>query len=371
MTDEILYMALELSANKWRVGCGVDGNDRVRQWALDAGDLAGLSRVILRAKQKLGLSSDAPVRSVYEAGRDGFWLHRWLQEQGIDNRVIDAGSVEVSTARKRRKTDRLDTRLLLRKLKAFWGGDRRAFSVVRVPPAQIEAMRRLGRERDRLVGEQSGHKSRIRSLLAMHGHVKVSLDQDFPTRLHELRCWDGSPLPGPVIAEIEREWARLQQVLEQLKQVESEQRHLASEAEDVPALVLVRELAQIKSIGWTSAWTLSLEMLGWRSFDNRKQVGALAGLTPTPSLSGTIEREQGIDKGGIGRMRVLAIELSWRWLRWQPNSELSQWFQQRYGGGSKRQRRIGIVALARRLLIQLWRYAEHGELPKDIVLQTS
>lgn len=364
---EVMYMALELSGSKWRVAFATPTSERTPQWSIAAGDLAALERTIERARSKLGVSADAAVRSVYEAGRDGFWLHRWLEAQGITNRVIDAGSIEVSTARKRRKTDRLDARLLLRKLMAFWGGDRRVFSVVEVPPQEVEAVRRLERERERLVEEATGHGNRIRSLLALEGHPHVAVDRHLRERLGELRRWDGTALPGCLVAEIERELERLEQVCEQRRAVEAEQRRRV-EASDDEVMQVVRALERLKGVGPSSAWILSLEMLGWRRFANRKQVAALAGLAPTPYASGASAREQGIDKHGNRRVRAVMIELAWRWLRWQPDSELSRWFAQRYGGASRRQRRIGIVALARRLLVALWRYVARGELGPDVVL---
>lgn len=367
---EVLYMALELSGTKWRLALATPMSARARHWTIDAGDLAGVVQVIERAKAKFEVSADAVVRSVYEAGRDGFWLHRWLQAHGIDNRVIDAASVETSHARKRAKTDRLDAGLLLRKLIAFWGGDRRVFSVVRVPPEEVEALRRLERERERLVDEQTGHKSRIRSLLAMEGHVHVTLDKHLPERLYELRRWDGSPLPAPLVAEIEREWARLEQVAQQLRALEAEQQRWVQQGQG-PVFEVMRELTRLKGVGSTSAWILALEMLGWREFANRKQVAALAGLTPTPHASGASDQDRGIDKHGNRRVRALMIQLAWRWLYWQPASALSRWFQQRYGAASKRQRRIGIVALARRLLVQLWRYVARGELGRDVALSAA
>lgn len=365
---EVLYMALELSASKWRVAFGAPDVQRTRQVVVEAGDLAGLSRAITRAKDKLGLAADAPVSSLYEAGRDGFWLHRWLEAQGIDSRVIDPGSLETNRARKRCKTDRLDAALLLRKLRAYLGGDRRVLSVVRVPPVEIEALRRLERERERLVKEQTAHKSRIRSLLATEGLGRLVLARDFVAQLQRLRRWDGSALSPMLRGELEREWRRLEQVRAQLSAVEAEQRERVRDA-STPALRVIRELQRLKGIGSTSAWILGAEMLAWRSFANRRQVAGFAGLTPTPYDSGASHREQGIAKDGSRRVRAEAIELAWRWLRWQPDSELSRWFQSRYGQGGKRQRRIGIVALARRLLIQLWRYVDRGELPPGIVLK--
>lgn len=364
---EVMYMALELSASKWRVAFATPTSERTPQWSIAAGDLAALVRTIERARAKLGVGAGAVLRSVYEAGRDGFWLHRWLEAQGITNRVIDAASLEVATARKRRKTDRLDARLLLRKLIAFWGGDRRVFSVVEVPPEEVEALRRLERERQRLVEEATGHSNRIRSLLALEGHTGVGVDRRLRERLAELRRWDGTALPSCLVAEIERELERLEQVRAQRRAVEAEQRRRV-EASDAEVMQVVRALERLKGVGPSSAWILSLEMLGWRRFANRKQVAALAGLAPTPYASGASEREHGIDKHGNRRVRAVMVELAWRWLRWQPGSALSRWFWARYGHGSRRQRRIGIVALARRLLVALWRYVARGELGPDVVL---
>lgn len=363
---DVLYMALELSNAKWRLAFGAGG--RERQVVVDAGDLAGLSEQIGRAKAKLGLAPEATVKSVYEAGRDGFWLHRWLQAQGIESRVIDAGSLERRPGKRHRKTDRLDARVLVRKLRQFEAGDRGVFSVVRVPPAAIEDLRRLERERARLVKERGAHRSRMKALLNLHGIKQVRLTEGFPSRLATYRQWDGSLLPGHLVAELKREWARLEQVEAQLAELEAEQRAQVQEA-DVAPMALAWELMQLKGIGLKSALVLVLELFGWREFANRRELAGCVGLVPTPYDSGTLRRELGIGKQGSARVRAVLIELAWRWLRWQPDSDLSRWYRERFGGGGKRARRIGIVALARKLLILLWRYLRDGVLPPAVKLK--
>jgi len=363
---DVLYMALELSNAKWRLAFGAGG--RERQVVVDAGDLSGLTAAIDRAQAKLGVGSEAKVISVYEAGRDGFWLHRWLEAQGIDSRVIDAGSLERRPGKRHRKTDRLDARVLLRKLRQYEAGDRGVFSVVRVPPAEIEDLRRLERERARLVKERGAHRSRMKALLNLHGIKPVKLTGDVPGRLAGMRQWDGSPLPGHLVAELAREWARLEQVEAQLAAVEAEQRAQVQEAEVAP-MALVWELMRLKSLGLKSALTLVLELFGWREFANRRELAGCVGLVPTPYDSGLQRRELGIGKQGNALVRAVLIELAWRWLRWQPDSELSRWYHRRFGSGGKRQRRIGIVALARKLLIVLWRYLRDGVLPPDVRLK--
>lgn len=363
---DVLYMALGLANAKWRLAFGAGG--RERQVVVDAGDLSGVSAAIERAKAKLGLGAEAKVKSVYEAGRDGFWLHRWLEAQGVASRVIDAGSLERRPGKRHRKTDRLDARGLLRKLRQFESGDRGVFSVVRVPPAAIEDLRRLERERERLVKERGAHRSRIKSLLNLHGVKGVKLGGDFPARLASMRQWDGAPLPRHLVAELEREWARLEQVAAQLGELEAEQREQVRQA-DVAPMALVWELMQLKGIGMKSALALVLELFGWREFANRRELAGCVGLVPTPYDSGTLRRELGIGKQGNARVRALLIELAWRWLRWQPDSDLSRWYHERFGGGGKRARRIGIVALARKLLILLWRYLRDGVLPPAVQLK--
>jgi len=366
VSADVLYMALELSGSKWRVAFGADG--RARQVTVAAGDLSGLLEQIERAKQKLGVDAGARVRSCYEAGRDGFWLHRALCAQGIENLVVDAASIEVSRRARRVKTDRVDAQKLLAQLERYCRGERRALRVVRVPSVQAEDARRIHRERERLLKERGMHGSRIRALLIAQG-VELELKGDFAERLRAVRLWDEHALGAGLRAELEREWQRLEQVQKQLKALEAEQR---AEFEQVAQSSegLMQRLSLLQGIGMRSAWVLTRELFGWRQFANRRELAGCVGLTPTPYNSGGSEREQGISKAGNRRVRALLIELSWLWLRYQPDSALSAWYRQRFGGGGARARRIGIVALARRLLIALWRYLEQGLIPEGARLKS-
>jgi transposase len=362
-TKTVLYMAMELSNERWRLAFG-DGTHE-RQVVIAARDVAALGEQIAQAKAKWELSSDSPVVSCYEAGRDGFWLHRQLTELGIDNRVVDAASIEVSRRARRAKTDRLDARALLAKLLRYEGGERSVWRVVRVPDPQWEDRRQLEREREQLLGEQTRHRNRLTSKLVAQG-IGIRIDKDFVHRLEEVRLFDGSALPVHLKAGLIREFERLQAVQAQLRAVEHEIGELIAGAEELQA---VRSLMLLSGVGRVGAWVLVMEILGWREMANRRQLASLAGLVPSPYNSGGMVRDQGISKAGNRRVRALMIQLAWLWLRYQPGSKHSRWFQERFGGGSKRQRRIGIVALARRLLIDLWRFVESGVVPEGARLK--
>jgi transposase len=365
----VLYMALELSAKKWVVLFS-DGTRRCRQVVVSAGDRLALLAQIGLAKTKLGLPADVPVVSCYEAGRDGFWLHRWLASVGVDNRVVDPASIEVPQRAKRVKTDRVDVQKLLQLLLRWHGGESQAWHEVRVPSVAQEDERHLQRERDRLKKEHTGASNRIASLLVTQG-IELPLNKHFMRALDQVRCWDGTPLPAQLRGELERQWERYELAGRHMAVLLAQQRQRLSKAaaEDTMAQQM-KQLMRLCSVGVQSAWTLSAEVFAWREIKNRWQIGALAGLTPTPYASGQSEREQGISKAGIARVRTAMIELSWLWLRHQGDSALSRWFQRRFGStGSKRSRRIGIVALARRLLVALWRYLHSGVIPDGAVLK--
>lgn len=365
VSDAVLYMALELSGSKWGVAFGASGG--VRQVTVAARDLPGLLGQIERAKQKLGLGDGAGVRSCYEAGRDGFWLHRALCARGIENVVVDAASIEVSRRARRVKTDRVDAQKLRGQLMRYWAGECQALRVVHVPSAQAEDARRMHRERERLLKERGMHRSRIQALLIGQG-LELELKRDFAEHLSRLRLWDDSALGAGLQAELVREWQRLEQVQRQLKALETE-RGAEFERAAAPEGVM-RRLNLLQGIGVHSAWVLGRELFEWRRFANRRELAGCVGLTPTPYSSGGSEREQGISKAGNRRVRALLIELSWLWLRYQPGSALSAWYRQRFGAGGTRARRIGIVALARRLLIALWRYLEEGLIPEGARLRS-
>jgi len=361
----ILYMALELSNKKWKIG--FSNGQKMRQITIEAGDLEALSRQITLAKEKLNLDQACSVRSCYEAGRDGFWIHRHLTGQGIDNAVIDSASIEVNRRQRRAKTDSVDVQSLMRLLIRYWGGEKQVMSVVRVPSVEDEDRRRLHRERERLLKERGAHSARIKSLLIAHG-IRLELNARFLSQLEGLKSASDYALGEDLKAELQREYQRYQLTAAQVKELEKQQQQRAEQTSS-EAMQQVNQLRQLKGVGWQSSWLLTMEFFAWRHFKNRREVGACAGLTPTPYSSGDSEREQGISKAGNRRVRSLMVELSWLWLRYQAGSQLSQWYQKRYAAGGKRMRRIGIVAMARKLLIALWRYLGEGLIPEGAVLK--
>jgi transposase len=356
-----LYMALELSEKNWKLSLG-DGVRSPGRYTVAAGDTAMLLECIAKAKARCALAPEARVRSCYEAGRDGFWLHRWLIAQGIDNIVVDSASIEVNRRARRVKTDRLDAEKLLSMLLRYHADEPRVWSVVRAPTPEQEDARRAHRELGRLVRERTAHVNRIRGLLVLH-NLRVKY---VGGRLWQ-RWWTdhAQELAPRVRAEIERESARLLLVKKQMDTIEAEQRQAVAAGTEPQ----VAGLAQLRGIGVGSGWVLAKELFGWRGFRNRREVAGCLGLTPSPYDSGESETEQGISKAGNRRVRTLMVELAWSWLRYQPQSELSQWFNRRFAAGGKRLRRIGIVALARRLAIALWRYLEHGLIPDGAQLK--
>lgn len=362
-----LYMALELSKKLWKLAFS-DG-EKKRVVTIKAKNLLELQEAITKAKAKFGLPMEARVVSCYEAGRDGFWLHRFLVSTGIENQVVDSSSIEVNRRARRAKTDGIDAGKLLGLLRRYWGGERDVYSVVRVPSESQEDARRLHRELERLKKERGQHITRIRSLLTLHG-IEVSYvgGSDWADQVSGFRQWDGSPLPGELKAELLREGERLTLVRQQISALEAEQRRRERESDD-PMIRKIVQLQQLGAIGQVSAWVFIMELFGWRKFNNRRELASLVGLTPMPYNSGDSTVEQGISKAGSRRVRALLIEISWLWLRYQPDSELSQWFNRRFAAGGKRMRRIGIVALARKLLIALWRYLETGEIPAGATLK--
>ena len=362
-----LYLAFELSESKWQLGFTIGLGQRPRLRSIDARDLEALQLEVRLAKQRFGLPESAPVLSCYEAGRDGFWLHRFLLSIGAENVVVDSASIEVNRRAKRAKTDRLDVGKLLTMLFRYHFGEKKVWSVVHVPSVEAEDKRHLHRELATLKVDRTRHINRIKGLLVGQG-VRLPVGRNFSEGVEGTRLWDGSPLPSGLRARVEREYASLQFVQQQIKELEAERRELLRTSND-PDVEKVRQLLRLRGIGENSAWLYVMEFFGWRSFRNRREVGALAGLTPTPYQSGDESREQGISKAGNRPIRGMAIEIAWGWLRHQPQSALSRWFQERFGEGSKRMRKIGIVAVARKLLIALWRYLEYGEIPAGAQLK--
>jgi len=364
-----LYMAFELSQTKWLLGFTIGFGQRPRLRTIAARDLAAVQQEIQSARHRFGLPDDAQVVSCYEAGRDGFWLHRYLLSVGIANLVVDSASIEVNRRAKQAKTDRLDLGKLLTMLMRYHAGEKKVWSVVHVPSPAVEDNRHLHRELADLKAQRTQHSNRIKGYLANQG-ICLAVRDDFPERLQRVRLWNGDPLLTSLQARLLREYQRFQLAQEQIKALETE-RQEAIRHSSQPEVEQVRQLLRLRGIGINSAWLFVMEFFAWRAFRNRREVGALAGLTPLPHQSGEDARELGISKVGNRHIRAMAIEIAWIWLRFQPDSELSRWYQRRFGKGSKRLHKIGIVALARKLLIELWRYLETGRIPPGAVLKLS
>jgi transposase len=367
--DLTLHVALDLGNATWKLAFTVGLAQPARIRTIAARDLRQLAEEIALAKTRFGLPPEAPVVSCYEAGRDGFWVHRALAGLGVTNHVIDSASIEGNRRGRQAKSDRLDASALLAKLVRFAQGERDVWRAVHVPSVVDEDRRHMHRELFVLTGEHTRQVNRIKGLLALHGVAPLAA-RGLPRMLPEVRAWNNEPLPPAGRARLEREWARLTFVRRELRQLLAERRVLLqAAAADDPVVRIVRQLLVLRGIGEVSAWLYAAEVFAWRRFRNRREVGALAGLCPTRRRSGDLEQEHGISKAGNPHIRALAVELAWSWLRRQPQSALSQWYRRRFASGGSRMRRIGIVALARKLLIALWRYLETGVLPNGALLK--
>lgn len=364
-TSSALYMALELGATRWLLAFGVGVATPGRRRGIAGGDCEALRREIAAAKRRFGLVETTPVRSCYEAGRDGFWIHRLLEAEGVDNVVVDSSSIEVNRRQRRAKTDRLDAEKLLRMLIRHWGGER-SWKVVQVPTRATEDARHAERALSTLVQERTRQRSRIHALLALHG-VRQPIRQTFGDRLALVTDWAGQPLPAGVVTRLALAWRQLVQVETELRTARQAQR-AAVRAAATPAAVRAARLQRLKGIKVGSALMLAKEVFA-RDLTNRRQVGALSGLVAVPYQSGDAARDQGISRAGLRAVRRVIVELAWVWVKWQPDSALTQWFERRFAAGGPRARRIGIVALARKLLIALWRYSEQGIVPAGAVLR--
>jgi transposase len=367
-----IFVTIELSQKTWLVTLHSPDRDRISRHKVEGGDHAGLLALIesIRARAALKLGASPKVVSCYEAGYDGFWLHRLLMAAGITNYVFDPSSIAVDQRARRAKTDRIDGELLLRTLMAHLRGEPRVVRIVRVPSVEQEDARRASRERDRLVKEQTGHTNRIKALLRLLGMaVGYPRRRDWLNWLARQRDWQGQPVSPHLLAEVAREHARLMLVREQLAALEQAQ---AAQASAVPAAMAERrdQLQRLKALGPAFSTTLTNEVL-YKDFRNRRQVGAYCGLAPSPWQSGGIDRDQGISKAGNPRARCAAIELAWLWLRHQPDSKLTQEYRRRTLNASKRIKRVAIVALARKLIVALWRYLTTGLVPEGAMLKTA
>jgi transposase len=362
-----LFVAFELSEKTWKLGFTTGHGQQPRERTVTARQQARVLDEIAQAKRRLGLPETAPVVSCYEAGREGFWLHRFLQAHGITNHVVDSSAIEVNRRRRRAKSDGLDVRKLLHMLMRYHHGERQVWQVVQVPAVAAEDQRHLHRDLETLKRERARTTTRIKGLLSSQG-LRVTRLSRLPEQLDALRLWDGSPIPPGLRRRVLRVYAHHTFLSQQIAELEVERRAVLQTSTDA-SLEKVRQLMLLKGIGLNGSWLLVMEFFGWRAFTNRREVGGLAGFTPTPYQSGASTREQGITKSGNRHVRWMTTELAWSWLRFQPDSALSRWFRERFGSGGKRLRRIGIVAVARKLLIALWRFLETGVLPEGAVLK--
>jgi transposase len=309
------------------------------------------------------------VISCYEAGRDGFWLDRALRANGIENLVVDSSSIEVPRRARRRKTDRIDLVKLMALLLRWADGERKAWSVVRVPSPEAEDVRQLSRAIERLKAERGRHRTRIQALLATQGIRLVCIGgAQWPKRVAALRTWDGRPLGCWLQSDLVLEGARLAQVEAQLKALK-EQRDALVATSNAPAAVKARRLAALGAIAAESSFVFATELFGWRTFANRRELAGAVGLTGTPWRTGDTVRDQGLSKAGNRRMRTMLVEIAWCWLRYQPDSALARWWRARFANAGGRTRKVAIVALARKLLVALWRYLEDGLVPEGAILK--
>jgi len=368
-----IFVSLELSRKTWLITSLSPGaGEKMSKHAVEAGDVAGLLGRFAQLKEKARARTgkEFPIITIQEAGLDGFWIHRVLQSEGIESWVVDAASILTSRRRRRAKTDRIDGETLVRTLLAYARGEPRVCSMVIAPTPEEEDRRRICRERKTLTAERVEHVNRIKGLLFAQGVGDYEpLPRNRRARLDELKTGDGRPLPANLKAQISRELDRLEIILAQVKTVEAERDallELMGEQVSTPATMV----AQLRGIGPEFAAVLWSEGL-FRHFDNRKQLAAYAGLAPTPWQSGSVNHEQGVSKSGNPRLRTTMVQVAWLWLRHQPDSALSLWFQERVQRNGGRLKKSTIVAMARKLLVALWRYATSGVIIEGAVLKAA
>ena len=367
-----IFVSLELSRSIWLITSLSPGSgEKMSKHSVRAGDVAGLLARFSELKQKASARTrkSFPIVVIQEAGLDGFWLHRALEQEGVESHVVDPASIATSRRRRRAKTDRIDGEALLRALLAFKRGEPRVCAMVKAPTPEEEDRRRLGRERKVLIAERVKHVNRVKGLLFSQGVSGYEpLRRDRRQRLDELTTGDGRSLPMHLKTQISRELDRLELLLAQIKLAEAERDGLLAEGQAAAPESPARMLLEFKGIGAESAATLWLEAL-FRHFDNRRQLASYAGLAPTPWQSGSVDREQGVSKAGNPRLRAILIELAWLWLRHQPQSALALWFKERVKRNGGRMKKTTIVALARKLLVALWKYVTAGIVIEGAVMK--
>jgi transposase len=368
-TEPVIYLALELSRSTWLVALRRPGTEKTVLHRLNGGDTTGLLAFIAeqrtRAEARLGAAVE--VISCFEAGRDGFWLHRLLLANGVASHIVEPTSILVSRRARRAKTDRLDAEGLLRVLTAFHRGDRQVCSVLRVPSPEEEDAKRPHREREHLVQERVRIENRIESLLFTQGIRERPSLRTWERDLAALQTADGRALPPNLRAELDRLRHRLVLTRELIREIEAEQAERAAAAPE-EAGQKATALARVRGIGEIFAAVLTREVF-YRRFDNRRQLGSYVGVAPMPHQSGAMDRDRRISRAGNPRARKALVQLAWLWLRYQPGSALAGWFRDRVGGLAGRTRRIAIVAMARKLLVALWRYVETGVVPEGAELK--
>lgn len=359
----ILYLAFELALDHWKLAFATEQGEKIRIRTISARDLQALEREVGLARTTFNLPELSPVVSCYEAGRDGFWLHRHLESENFTNYVVDPASVETSRRGKKVKTDRIDVRKHLTMLIRFDTGEPAVWNVCHVPSVEDEDARHLHRELANRLAERTCHINRIKSFLITQGIRLQAIPKDFLERLEFMHLHDGSPLPAGLVDRLIHEYESWELADRQVKRLEQRQKK-AIRSEESPSMDQVRQLMTLCTVGRQTAWISVREFFGWRTFKNRRQVGALAGYAPVPHQSGQEDRNWGISKAGNRSIRSLYVELAWRWIRLQPESEITHWFNERFAKGNSRVRKIGIVAVARKLLIAMWHFLEHGVVPE-------
>jgi transposase len=371
-SEETVYIAIELSLSSWLVAARVPGVEKPRLHRLEGGDVAALLKTIadLRSKASTKLGRTVDVACCFEAGRDGFWLHRLLTANGIAAYVLEPTSILVNRRARRAKTDRLDAEGMLRVLATWVAGDRQVCSMVRVPTPDEEDAKRPHREREHLVQDRLRIENRIEALLFTQGIRGRPSLRSWERDVAALRTGDGRALAPLLLTELDRLRRRLVLVLELIRELETDRAHALEEAPAADTMVgKITALQRIRGIGENSAAVLAREVF-YRSFGNRRQLASYVGITPMPYQSGGMDRDRSISRAGNPRARTTMIQLAWLWLRYQPDSALATWFRERVGTLQGRTRRIAIVAMARKLLIALWRYVEAGAVPDGIALRT-
>lgn len=360
-----LLVAMEMSLKTWRLVMVPEGGTRKRVRPVEAGNYLEVGQAVAEARERFKLPVNTPLVFCYEAGRDGFYPYRRLTGAGHEVWVIDSASIEVSRRQKQAKSDGIDGDKLAELMQRKARGEHNALRIVRVPPPEAEDERLLPREREVLLQDLGRLRNQAESILFTQGY------REAPKTAAGLKAWVAgrNELTPHLRQRLEREAERLALLETQLRTVEKAMALKARQEQGAGIAAVAGALMQLCGIGLVGAWVLSAELFGWRHFRNRREVGAVLGLAPTPYSSGGSEREQGISKAGNRRARSVLVELAWLWLRYQPGSALTQWFKTRFAGGGKRMRRIGIVALARRLAVALWRYAAFGVVPEGAALK--